>query len=54
MAPGLDRSITQKLFQLLAQPEVDLMSTSSSYQVEMYFSALEDSRAAGLDAFTED
>ena len=49
----LSRTITQKLFQRLGHPEVDLTSTSNSTQTNLYFSALVDSRAASIDAFTE-
>ena len=33
---------------------VDLMATSNSNQVDLYFSALTDDGALGIDTFTED
>ena len=50
---NLDRAITERIFKLLGQPEVDLMANSRSHKVKVYFSALEDKEATGLDAFTE-
>ena len=52
--PHLDRAIAQKNLKLLRRLEVDLMATSKSSQVEVYFAALEDNKATALDAFTED
>lgn len=50
----LSRTIAQKLFIMLGQPQVDLMATSASYQVNQYYSALEEGGAMGIDAFTKD
>ena len=49
----LDRGIAQSIFMLLGQLEVNLMATSQSHQVELYFAALVDNKAATLDTFTE-
>ena len=38
---------------LLGQLEVELMATSKSHQVEVYFSTLEDNEAGALEAFTK-
>ena len=50
----LSRPVAQKLFLSLGYPQVDLMATSNSNQVDLYFSALIDKGALGIDAFTED
>ena len=50
----LSRNIAQKLFLMLGQPQVDLMATSVSYQVNNFYSALEEGEAMGIDAFTKD
>ena len=50
----LNRSITQKLFMQLGTPQVDLMATSNSNQVNQFFSALVDDGAMDIDAFTRD
>ena len=42
------------LFRSLGYPQVDLLATSNSNQVDLYFSALIDYGAIGIDAFTED
>ena len=49
----LSRVVAQKLFSRLGYPQVDLMATSSSNQVDQYFSALLDNEAFGIDAFTK-
>ena len=50
----LSRPVAQKLVLSLGYPQVDLMATSNSNQVDLYFSALTDDRALGIDAFMED
>ena len=50
----LDSDIAQRLFQSMGYPQVDLMATSSSKQVPLYYSALVDEEALGIDAFTKD
>ena len=50
----LARTIAQKLFMKQGYPQVDLMATSSSHQVNQYYSALIDDGAIGIDAFTKD
>ena len=50
----LASDIAQKLFQSMGHPQVDLMATSSSKQVPLYYSALVDDEALGIDAFTKD
>ena len=50
----LARTIAQKLFMKLGYPQVDLMATSSSHQVNQYYSALIDNAAIGIDVFTKD
>ena len=49
----LSRVVAQKLFSRLGYPQVDLMATSSSNQVDQYFSALLDNEALGIDAYTK-
>ena len=50
----LSRPVAQKLFLSLGYPKVDLMATSSSNHVPLYFSALTDDGAGGIDALTKD
>ena len=50
----LASDIAQKLFRSMGYPQVDLMATSSSKQVPLYYSALLDDGALGIDAFTKD
>ena len=50
----LSRPVAQKLFRSLGYPQVDLMATSNSNQVDQYFSALIADGAMGIDAFTKD
>ena len=50
----LASDIAQKLFLSMGYPQVDLMATSSSKQVPLYYSALLDDGALGIDAFTKD
>ena len=38
----------------MGYPQVDLMATSSSRKVPLYYSALLDDGALGIDAFTKD
>ena len=48
----LDPKIARKLFLLFGTPEIDLMATNLSKQVERYYSALVDPEAEGIDSFT--
>ena len=50
----LSHEIAMKIFQLWGWPEIDLMATQESTQVQRYFSALEDSKATGIDALVKD
>ena len=50
----LASDIAQKLCRSMGHPQVDLMATSGSKQVPLYYSALLDDRALGIDAFTKD
>ena len=50
----LSRPMAQKLFLSLGYPQVDLMATSNSNQVYLYFSTLTDDGPGGIDAFTKD
>ena len=49
----LNKGVARKLFNMLGQPEVDLMATSLSHQVPQYYSALLDEEALGVDVFTQ-
>ena len=49
----LNKTVARKLFNMLGQPEVDLMATSRSNQVPQYYSALLDKEALGVDVFTQ-
>ena len=49
----LSRAVAHKLFTRLGYPQVDLIATSNSNQVDQYFSALIDNGTAGIDAFTK-
>ena len=50
----LASDIAQKLFRSMGHPQVDLMATSGSKQVPLYYSAFLDNGALGIDAFTKD
>ena len=50
----LSSAVAQKLFLSMGYPQVDLMATSSSKQVPLYYSALLDDGALEIDAFTKD
>ena len=48
------QGVAQKLFLSLGYPQIDLMATSRSNQVPLYFSALTDNGAGVIDALTKD
>ena len=50
----LSHKIAMKIFQLWGWPEIDLMATQESTQVQNYFSALKDTKARGIDALVMD
>ena len=49
----LSRTIARNLFSMVGTPEVDLMATSHSAQVPIYYSALTEDGAEGVDVFTQ-
>ena len=50
----LNPTLATRVFDMLGVPEMDLMATKRSSQVQRYFSPLRDNQAEGIDAFTQD
>ena len=50
----LSKNVARKLFKVIGFPQVDLMATNKSKQVQRYYAPLSDEGALAIDAFTQD